>query len=129
MQPQDNTPDANVTADGLSRAHEPNTADEPGSPEAGAGSASDQHPALPERVRSAVGFLPGPVRWIVVAVVGGTLIIAGIAMLVLPGPGLLALFAGVAVLAAEFTWAEILLRRMKAAGEATWSLVRRRPRD
>lgn len=84
--------------------------------------------SLPERVRSALGFLPGPIRWVVVGFVGSTLVVAGVAMLVLPGPGLLTVFAGVAVLAAEFTWAEILLRRMKAAGQATWSLVRRKPR-
>ena len=85
--------------------------------------------SLPERVRSALGFLPGPVRWVVVGLVGSTLVVAGVAMLVLPGPGLLTIFAGVAILAAEFTWAEILLRRMKAAGEATWSLMRRKPRS
>ena len=84
--------------------------------------------SLPERVRSTLDFLPGPVRWIVVGLVGSTLIVAGIAMLVLPGPGLLTIFAGVAILAAEFTWAEILMHRMKAAGEATWSLIRRNPR-
>ncbi|MBC7551171.1 MAG: PGPGW domain-containing protein [Cellulomonas sp.] len=84
--------------------------------------------SLPERVRSALGFLPGPVRWVVVGLVGSTLVVAGVAMLVLPGPGLITIFAGVAILAAEFTWAEILLRRMKAAGAATWSLVRRKPR-
>jgi len=84
--------------------------------------------SLPERVRSALGFLPSPVRWVVVGLVGSTLIVAGVAMLVLPGPGLITIFAGVAILAAEFTWAEILLRRMKAAGAATWSLVRRKPR-
>jgi len=84
--------------------------------------------SLPERVRSALGFLPGPVRWVVVGLVGSTLVVAGVAMLVLPGPGVITLFAGVAILAAEFRWAEILLRRMKAAGEASWSLIRRRPR-
>ena len=101
----------------------------------GSGSGSSFEPAagtrplsLPERVRSALGFLPGPVRWVVIGLVGSTLVVAGVAMLVLPGPGLLTVFAGVAILAAEFTWAEILLRRMKAAGEATWSLIRRKPR-
>jgi uncharacterized protein (TIGR02611 family) len=84
--------------------------------------------SLPERVRSALGFLPGPVRWVVVGLVGSTLVVAGVAMLVLPGPGLLTIFAGVAILAAEFTWAEIVMHRMKSAGEATWSLIRRKPR-
>ncbi|MGV8967896.1 MAG: PGPGW domain-containing protein [Cellulomonas sp.] len=91
--------------------------------------AGTRPPSLPERVRSALSSLPGPVRWVVVGLVGSTLIVAGVAMLVLPGPGLLTIFAGVAILAAEFTWAEILLRRMKAAGEATWSAIRRKPRS
>lgn len=104
-------------------------ADEAAATQAGGGSSTTERLSISARVRAAIGFLPGPVRWIVVAVVGGSLIIAGIAMLVLPGPGLLTVFAGVAVLAAEFTWAEILLRRMKAAGTATWSLMRRKPRE
>ncbi|RYV51082.1 PGPGW domain-containing protein [Pengzhenrongella frigida] len=98
--------------------------------DASSGPAAGTRPlSLPERVRSALGFLPGPVRWVVVGLVGSTLVVAGIAMLVLPGPGLLTVFAGVAILAAEFTWAEILLHRMKAAGAATWSLIRRKPRS
>ena len=37
-----------------------------------------------------------------VALVGGLLVLAGIAMLVLPGPGILAIAAGLALLALEF---------------------------
>jgi hypothetical protein len=37
-----------------------------------------------------------------VALVGGVVLLAGLAMLVLPGPGLLAIAAGLALLAAEF---------------------------
>jgi hypothetical protein len=39
-------------------------------------------------------------------------------MLVLPGPGVIAIGAGLAVLAAEFTWARRLLRRAKRQAEA-----------
>lgn len=81
--------------------------------------------SLPARVRAAVRHLPHPVRWVVVALVGGTLVLAGLAMLVLPGPGLVVLFAGVAVLAAEFAWAEVLLTRMKAMGQSAWATARR----
>jgi uncharacterized protein (TIGR02611 family) len=60
--------------------------------------------------------LPHPLRWIGAAVVGGTLIAVGVVLLVLPGPGLLLIAMGVAVLATEFAWAETILRRMKRAG-------------
>ena len=82
-------------------------------------------PTLPARVRAAVSHLPHPIRWVVVALVGGTLVLAGLAMLVLPGPGLVVLFAGVAVLAAEFAWAEVLLARMSSMGRSAWSTARR----
>ena len=37
---------------------------------------------------------------------GWILVVVGIAALILPGPGLLALFAGVALLATQYEWAE-----------------------
>lgn len=45
-----------------------------------------------------------------VAVLGGAIIIGGLALIPLPGPGWLIVFAGLAVLATEFVWAERLLR-------------------
>ena len=62
--------------------------------------------------------LPHPLRWVGAAVVGGTLIAVGVVLLVLPGPGLLLIAMGVAVLATEFAWAEATLHRMKRAGSA-----------
>jgi uncharacterized protein (TIGR02611 family) len=44
-----------------------------------------------------------------VGVLGFAIIIAGIALIPLPGPGWLIVFAGLALLATEFTWAERLL--------------------
>jgi uncharacterized protein (TIGR02611 family) len=41
-------------------------------------------------------------------VTGFTLIIAGLLMLVLPGPGILTILAGLALVAQEFTWARRL---------------------
>ncbi len=49
-------------------------------------------------------------RKIVIAVIGGTLILLGIIMLVIPGPGWLTIFGGLAVLASEFAWAKWLLK-------------------
>jgi hypothetical protein len=47
-----------------------------------------------------------------VALGGGLVVLAGIAMLVLPGPGLLAIAAGLALLAAEFESARDLRDRL-----------------
>jgi uncharacterized protein (TIGR02611 family) len=52
-----------------------------------------------------------------VFVVGGLIVLAGLAMLVLPGPGWLVIILGVAVLATEFAWAERLLARVKGWAE------------
>jgi asparagine N-glycosylation enzyme membrane subunit Stt3 len=46
------------------------------------------------------------VKTAVVAVLGGLLTLAGIALLVLPGPGFVLIAAGLAVLAAHFSWAK-----------------------
>lgn len=52
-------------------------------------------------------------RRVVVAVIGSTLILFGIAMLVLPGPGLVTIAGGLAVLATEFVWARHWLKRIR----------------
>lgn len=49
---------------------------------------------------------------------------AGLAMLVLPGPGILVVVIGLAILAREFAWAERTLDRTKArASDATLKLT------
>ncbi|MGH9223685.1 MAG: PGPGW domain-containing protein [Acidimicrobiales bacterium] len=67
---------------------------------------------------------------IAVFVVGVLLVAVGLVMLVLPGPGLLLIIAGLAVLATEFMWAERLLdQAKKQAGKAkdkAGGLLRRR---
>jgi tellurite resistance protein TerC len=55
---------------------------------------------------------------LIVAVIGSTVILFGVALLVLPGPGLLVIGLGLAVLAAEFAWARRLLERGKGAAGA-----------
>ena len=50
---------------------------------------------------------------IVKIVVGFTLLLIGIVLLVLPGPGWLTILLGLALLAAEFAWAKRLLDRLK----------------
>ena len=62
--------------------------------------------------------LPHPVRWISVALVGGTLVIAGIVFMVLPGPGIPLIIIGLAILATEFAWAERTLDQVKTRSSA-----------
>ncbi len=48
-----------------------------------------------------------------VTILGGALLLLGLAMMVLPGPGILVIVAGLAVLASEYVWARRLLVRAK----------------
>jgi len=50
-----------------------------------------------------------------VLVVGLLVLAAGIVMIVFPGPGILGIVAGLAILATEFAWAHSALSKAKAA--------------
>jgi len=64
---------------------------------------------------------PGPLRKSIVFVLGGTLVVLGMLLVVLPGPFTLPLvLAGLAILATEFAWA----RRLLAHGKGKLSGVR-----
>jgi len=52
-------------------------------------------------------------RRLVVAVIGGTVLLIGLAMVVTPGPAFIVIPAGLAILATEFVWARRLLQRAK----------------
>ncbi|MFO0918855.1 MAG: PGPGW domain-containing protein [Planctomycetaceae bacterium] len=56
-------------------------------------------------------------RKIVVLVVGVTVLLLGVAMLVLPGPGWVTIFVGLAILATEFAWAKWMLKHAKNHAE------------
>ena len=59
------------------------------------------------------------------AVFGFLVVLAGLAMLVLPGPGLLVIAIGLGILALEFAWAERLLERTVDKMEDAAETVRR----
>ncbi len=64
-----------------------------------------------------------------VAAVGFTVLVVGLVLLVTPGPGLLVIIAGLAILAHEFAWAAIALDKAKArAAMAKEAALRRAPR-
>jgi uncharacterized protein (TIGR02611 family) len=53
-------------------------------------------------------------RRITVALIGGTVVLLGVVMLVTPGPALLVIPVGLAILALEFAWARHWLNRLKS---------------
>jgi tellurite resistance protein TerC len=56
------------------------------------------------------------IKRVTIAVVGFTVLTIGIAMLVLPGPAVIVIPAGLGILAVEFAWAKRLLVRAKERG-------------
>jgi len=65
---------------------------------------------------------------IAVSIAGFALVLAGLAMLVLPGPGILVIIAGLAVLATEYVWAQTALNYTKRkASEAKDRVMRKKP--
>ena len=54
------------------------------------------------------------IKRVVIAVVGGTVLVLGIALIVLPGPAFIVIPAGLAILAVEFAWARRWLRSARA---------------
>lgn len=65
-----------------------------------------------------------------VTVLGWVLTVAGVGLLALPGPGMLTLVAGLAILSQEYEWAERRLHPVKekafeaaAAGVETWPRI------
>ena len=50
---------------------------------------------------------------IVVAVIGGTVTLIGIALIVLPGPAFIVIPIGLSILATEFLWAKRWLRKAR----------------
>lgn len=74
--------------------------------------------------------MTGAAKRILLEAVGWILLLAGVAAMVLPGPGLLLMAAGLAVLSQQYTWAErlldpVMLRALRAAAEGveTWPRV------
>ena len=61
------------------------------------------------------------VRKLIVAVIGTTVVVFGLALIILPGPAVVVVPLGLALLATEFAWARRLIRR----GGVVWGRARR----
>ena len=68
-------------------------------------------------------------RRIAVAVIGGTIVLVGIAMVVLPGPAIIVIPLGLGVLGLEFAWARHWLRKLRSTASDVVNRVRGRPKD
>ena len=69
------------------------------------------------RLRGWVGslkVLAAPVRKLIVGVIGGTVLLIGVALLVLPGPAFIVIPIGLAILATEFAWARHAVNKARA---------------
>ncbi len=64
-------------------------------------------------IRKAVHLTYKTARRVAVLAVGSTVVLLGIVMLVTPGPGLVVIPIGLAILGVEFAWARIWLRKVR----------------
>jgi uncharacterized protein (TIGR02611 family) len=74
-------------------------------------------------------FIARSGKRIAVTIVGFVLLLAGIVMIVTPGPGILLIIAGLAVLATEYVWAERLLNVAKQKAAQAKDAITRRNRS
>jgi uncharacterized protein (TIGR02611 family) len=78
--------------------------------------------------RFSAGWLLRLLRKVAVALVGGLVVVLGLALIVLPGPAVVVIPFGVAILATEFEWAQRLLLQIRALATRVLDRVKRRPR-
>ena len=67
-------------------------------------------------------LLPAGIRRWVIGVIGGTILLIGLALVFLPGPAFVVIPVGLAVLATEFAWAR---RYLHNAG-SFWQKIKKR---
>jgi uncharacterized protein (TIGR02611 family) len=63
---------------------------------------------------------------IAVSIAGFAVLLAGVVLLVLPGPGWLLIFIGLSILATQYVWAERLLKAAKRKAEQAKDAVLRK---
>ena len=66
-------------------------------------------------------------RRVAIGVIGGTVVLVGVAMLVLPGPALVVIPAGLAILGLEFAWARRWMKHARERAEALAGRCRPKP--
>ena len=70
------------------------------------------------------------VKRVIVSVIGATVLLIGIALLILPGPAFIVIPVGLAILATEYAWARRWLRKVRRiASNVVSGRDRTAPRD
>jgi len=72
---------------------------------------------MAQKAKDVVTFLARSSKRVAVSAVGGLLVLVGLAMFVLPGPGILVVVLGFAILGTEYAWAAAALERTKRVAE------------
>jgi tellurite resistance protein TerC len=66
------------------------------------------------RLWAAFKIVAAPLRKLIIALIGGTVLLIGVALIVLPGPAFIVIPIGLAILATEFAWARRAFNRARA---------------
>ena len=70
------------------------------------------------------------VRRVIISVIGATVLLIGIALLVLPGPAFIVIPVGLAILATEYAWARRWLKKVRRMeSDVVSSRERSKPQD
>jgi uncharacterized protein (TIGR02611 family) len=67
------------------------------------------------------------VRRVIVSVIGATVLLIGVALLVLPGPAFIVIPIGLAILATEYAWARRWLKKVRSMASNVVSRRERTP--
>jgi hypothetical protein len=65
------------------------------------------------RLWAAFKAVAAPLRKLIIALIGGTVLLIGIALSALPGPAFIVIPIGLAILATEFAWAKRAVARAR----------------
>ena len=68
-------------------------------------------------------------RRIVITVLGVTVLLIGLALIVLPGPAFVVIPAGLAILSLEFAWARHWLHKLKEGTNTVWNSFKQNRND
>jgi tellurite resistance protein TerC len=84
---------------------------------------SSKHPWRRVRQTLGLGLLPPVLRRVIVGFIGGTVLLLGVAMVVLPGPAIIVVPLGLIILATEFLWARRSVRKVRDLMKSARNMV------
>ena len=70
---------------------------------------------LRAHLKMKLGWIPRPVRRVIIFTIGGTVLLIGAIMIIAPGPAFIVLPLGLLILGVEFAFARRWLKKIKAA--------------